>query len=333
MRVVVGGVPEMPGESVYEKMKWMEEHDDALRKLLLREPRGYPPHCCNIVVPASHPEADAGFIILEQTEYPLMSGGNTISVVTVLLETGMVPMVEPITEVVLEVPAGLIRASAECEDGRVKNVTFRNVPAFASHLDARIEVPHLGTVTVDIAWGGAFYAIADVRQFDGLELRPEHGAEIARVSALVREAANEQLAVEHPDYPDMIIASTQLSGPTDDPNADWRNSVTMASGTFSWDDPATWTGAIDRCPCGTGTSAKMATLHAKGQLSLGQPFRHQGVLGNVFTGRLIEETTVAGRPAVVPTITGTSWIFGKGTLFLQDDDPWPEGFTLGDIWA
>lgn len=333
MRVVTKGVPDIPGVSVFEKMKWLEANDDRLRKLLLREPRGYPPYCCNILVPPSHPDAAAGYIVMEQTEYPMMSGGNTISVVTVLLEEGIVPTREPTTDLLLEAPAGLIRVTADCQDGRVKSVTFQNVPAFAAYLDARIEVPHLGTATVDVGWGGMFYVIADVRQFDGLQLRPECGAEIARVSSLVRAAAIEQLPVEHPDYPGVGISISQLSGPASDPYADWRNAVTMSSGAFSWDDPATWTGALDRCPCGTGTCAKMAVLHAKGQLDLNEPFRHQGILGNIYTGRLIGETTVAGFPAVVPTITGTSWIFGRSTLVLQDDDPFPEGFTVGDIWA
>ena len=332
MRVVTGGIPHIPGSTVHEKMRWLEENDDGLRKLLLREPRGYPAYCCNIVVPPSHPEAQAGYIIMEQIEYPVMSGGNTIAVVTVLLEMGMLPMVEPVTELVLEAPAGLIRITAECRDGKVKGVTFRNVPAFAAHLDAVIEVPHLGNVTVDVGWGGMFYVIADVRQFDGLEIVPQHGAEITRVSSLIREAAIEQLPVAHPDYPGIGITISQLSGPTADANADWKNAVTMSAGAFSWDDPATWSGAIDRCPCGTGTCAKMAVLHAKGQLGLNQDFRHQGILGNVFTGRLVEETTVDGRPAVVPTITGTAWISGFNTLVLDHDDPFPEGYTLGDIW-
>ncbi|WP_336715230.1 proline racemase family protein [Arthrobacter sp. USHLN218] len=333
MRVVTGGIPDIPGDSVYEKMHWLEKKDDALRKLLLREPRGYPPHCCNILVPPTHPEADAGYIIMEQIEYPVMSGGNTISVVTVLLETGILPMKEPVTELTLEAPAGLIKVKAECKDGKVKNVTFKNVPAFAAHLDAEIDVPHLGKVTVDVAWGGMFYVIADVRQFPGLELIPEHGAEIARISSMIREAAIEQLPVEHPDYPGVGITITQLSGPTDDPNADWKNVVTMASGEFSWDDPATWTGGLDRCPCGTGTCAKMAVLHAKGELALDQPFRHQGILGNVYTGRLVEEASIGDKKAVVPTVTGTSWIFAKSTIVLDEDDPFTEGFTVGDIWA
>jgi proline racemase len=314
-------------------MKWLEQNDDQLRKLMLREPRGYPAHCCNIIVPPTHPEADAGYIIMEQIEYPVMSGGNTISVVTVLLEMGMLPMKEPVTELVLEAPAGLIRVRARCESGKVKCVTFKNVPAFAAHLDAVIDVPHLGKITVDVGWGGMFYVIADIRQFEGLELIPEHGGEIARVSSMIRQAAIEQLPVAHPDYPGIGITISQLSGPTDDPNADWKNVVTMASGEFSWDDPATWTGALDRCPCGTGTCAKMAVLHAKGDLPLDHDFRHQGILGNVYTGRLVEETKVGNKHAVVPTLTGTSWIYGLNTIVLDNDDPFTEGFTVGDIWA
>jgi proline racemase len=333
MRVITGGVPHIPGNSVYEKMKWLEANDDQLRKLMLREPRGYPAHCCNLLVPPNHPEADAGYIIMEQIEYPVMSGGNTISVVTVLLEMGILPMKEPITELVLEAPAGLIRVTAECKNGKVKGVTFKNVPAFAVHLDAVIDVPHLGKVTVDVGWGGMFYVIADVRQFKGLELIPEHGAELARVSSMIRQAAIEQLPVAHPDYPGIGITVSQLSGPSDDPNADWKNVVTMASGEFSWDDPSTWTGAHDRCPCGTGTCAKMAVLHAKGELELNQDFRHQGIVGNIYTGRLVGTTNIGEKQAVIPTITGTSWIYGMSTYVLDHDDPFTEGFTLGDIWA
>ena len=333
MRVITGGGPHIPGNSVYEKMKWREANDDQLRKLMLREPRGYPAHCCNLLVPPNHPEADAGYIIMEQIEYPVMSGGNTISVVTVLLEMGILPMKEPITELVLEAPAGLIRVTAECKNGKVKGVTFKNVPAFAVHLDAVIDVPHLGKVTVDVGWGGMFYVIADVRQFKGLELIPEHGAELARVSSMIRQAAIEQLPVAHPDYPGIGITVSQLSGPSDDPNADWKNVVTMASGEFSWDDPSTWTGAHDRCPCGTGTCAKMAVLHAKGELELNQDFRHQGIVGNIYTGRLVGTTNIGEKQAVIPTITGTSWIYGMSTYVLDHDDPFTEGFTLGDIWA
>jgi proline racemase len=251
----------------------------------------------------------------------------------VLLEMGMLPMQEPITELTLEAPAGLIKIKAECENGKVKSVTFKNVPAFAAYLDVEIDVPHLGKVTVDVGCGGIFYVIADVRQFPHIELTPEHGAEIARISAMIQQAASEQLPVEHPDYPGIGITISQLSGPANSENADWKNVVTVASGDLDWDDPQTWTGAIDRCPCGTGTCAKMAVLHAKGELALNKPFRHQGILGNVFTGELVEQVDLSGQAAVVPTIKGTSWIYGINTYVLDHDDPFTEGFVVGDIWA
>jgi proline racemase len=287
MRVITGGVPTIPGETVYQQMRWLEQNDDQLRLLMLREPRGYPAACCNLIVPAKHPDAAAGYIIVEQVEYPVMSGGNTIAVATVLLETGMIPMQEPITEFQLEAPAGLIGIRAECRNGKVTQVTFTNVPAFAAHLDAVIDVPTLGEVTVDVGWGGMFYVIADVGQLDGLTLLPERGREITRVSSLILRAAQDQLEVAHPGYPGIGITVAQLSGPTDNPNADRRNAVTMASGPISFDDPSTWTGALDRCPCGTGSCAKMAVLHAKGELDLGRPFRHEGLLGTVYTGELV----------------------------------------------
>ncbi len=333
MRVITGGVPHIPGNSVYEQMVYLRDHDDQLRKLMLREPRGYPPLCCNLIVPAKHPRADAGYIIMEQVEYPVMSGGNTISVATVLLETGLLPMKEPVTELTLEAPAGLIGIRAECGNGKVTKVTFKNVPAFAVHLDKTIEVPHLGKVTVDVAWGGMFYVIADVRQFKDIELVPECGGEIARVGAMIRQAAIEQLPVVHPHYPGVGISISQLSGPSANPQADWKNSVVVASGALDWNAPATWTGALDRCPCGTGTCAKMAVLHAKGELKVGQKFRHEGILGNVFTGELVEEVDMDGIKAVVPTISGQAWIYGINTYVLDPTDPFVEGFVVGDIWA
>jgi proline racemase len=333
MRVITGGVPYVPGDTVYEQMKWLERNDDQLRKLMLREPRGYPPLCCNLIVPPKHPDAAAGFIVMEQVEYPVMSGGNTIAVATVLLETGMIRMQEPVTEFNLEAPAGLIGIRAECRDGKVKQVTLENVPAFSVYCDAVIDVPELGRVTVDVAWGGMFYVIADVTQFDSLDLAPERGRDITRVAALILRAAQDQLPVGHPDYPGIGITIAQLSGPTDNPKADRRNAVLVASGPVEFDNPATWTGQIDRCPCGTGTCAKMASLYEKGELELGQPFRHEGILGNVYTGELIREVHVAGRIGVVPTISGQAWITGYSTWVLDAEDPFPNGFTVGDIWA
>lgn len=269
---------------------------------------------------------------MEQTEYPGMSGTNTICVTTVLLETGMLPMREPVTELTLEAPAGLIAVRAECAGGKVRAVTFRNVPAFAAHLDARIEVPHLGTVTVDVAYGGMFYVLAEAAAF-GLCLTPDEGRDIVRISEMINAAAQEQLPVVHPEQPGFSgVTIAQLSGPPDRADAHLKNAVTVSTGKLDWNRPSTWTGAIDRSPCGTGTCAKMATLHAKGRLGLNEDFRHEGILGTIFTGRLVGETRVGNYPAVIPTITGQAWITGMATYVLDPEDPFPEGFTLGDIW-
>jgi proline racemase len=330
-RVIVGGVLDVPGNTMFEKMRYFEAHEDGLRLRMLREPRGYPAVCCNLVLPPTRPEADAGFIIMEQVEYPAMSGSNTICVATALLETGMLPMREPATDVVLETPAGLIDVHAECANGKVTGVTFRNVPAFAVHLDRAIEVPHLGTVTVDVAWGGMFYVIAEAAPFD-LKLTPDEGRDIVRIGEMIKAAAQEQLPVSHPEAPGIGITIAQLSGPPSRPGTDRRNAVIVSTGTLDWNRPSTWTGSIDRSPCGTGTCAKMAALYAKGQLRLGEDFRHEGILGTVFTGRLVEETTVGQHKAVVPTLTGRAWITGFAQYVVDAEDPFPNGFTVGDIW-
>lgn len=331
-RVIVSGVSEVPGDTMYDKMVHLRTHADGLRLRMLREPRGYPAANCNLLLPSSHPEADAGFVIMEQVEYPGMSGTNTICVVTVLLETGLLPMREPLTRLTLEAPAGLIRVEAECRNGKVVRVTFLNVPAFATHLDANVEVKTLGTVGVDVAYGGMFYVIADARRF-GLRLTPDEGRDIVRIGEMVKAATREQLPVTHPLQPGFEgVTIAQLSGPPLGDEADWRNAVVVSTGTLDWDRPATWTGALDRSPCGTGTSAKMATLHARGRLRLNQDFLHAGILGTVFTGRLHEETKVGPYRAVVPSISGQAWITGHSTYTLDPGDPFPEGFTVGDIW-
>ena len=331
-RVIVGGVLDVPGASMFEKMCHLRDHADALRLRMLREPRGYPAANCNLILPPTHPDADAGFVIMEQVEYPGMSGTNTICVATVLLETGMIPMREPVTELTLETPAGLVRVRAACEQGKVRRVTFRNVPAFAVHLDASVEVPHLGTVPVDVAYGGMFYVIADAARF-GLRLTPDEGRDIVRVGEMIKAAAREQLPVTHPDQPGFTgITIAQLSGVPLGDGADVRNAVVVSTGTLDWNRPATWTGAIDRSPCGTGTCAKMATLHARGRLPLEQDFRHEGVLGTVFTGRLVGDTMVGPYRAVVPTLSGQAWITGFSSYVVDPTDPFPDGFTVGDIW-
>jgi proline racemase len=330
--VIIGGVLDVPGATMFDKMRHLERHGDALRRCMLREPRGYPAANCNVVLPPTRPEADAGFVIMEHVEYPGMSGTNTICTATILLETGMVPMREPVTELTLEAPAGLIRIRAECAGGKVRSVTFRNVPAFAVYLDRTIEVPKLGTVTVDVAYGGMFYAIADARAF-GLALTPDEGRDIVRITEMIKTAAREQLPVTHPEQPGFSgISIAQLSGPPSRPDAHMKNVVTVSTGELDWNRPSTWTGVIDRSPCGTGTCARMATLHARGRLGLEEDFRHEGIVGTIFTGRLVAETTVGPYRAVVPTLTGQAWITGFASYVIDPDDPFPEGFTVTDIW-
>ncbi|MGH2457111.1 MAG: proline racemase family protein [Candidatus Limnocylindria bacterium] len=332
-RVVVGGVHEVPGATMLEKRDHLWRSGDGLRRLVLREPRGYPAMCANVVLPPTLPDAHAGFVIMEQAEYPAMSGSNTICTATVLIAEGMVPVTEPVTELVLEAPAGLIRVRAEVRDGRARSITFENVPAFVLRLDAAVEVPGLGTVMVDVAWGGMFYALTDASAL-GFRLTPDEGRDLVRVGETVKAAAREQIPAVHPERPELAgISIISLTGPPTLPGAHGRNTVVVSSGTLDWSRPASFTGVLDRSPCGTGTCARMAVLHARGALGLGEDFVHEGILGTTWTGRLLSATTVGGLPAVVPQLTGSAWITGRGELSVDEDDPFPEGFTLGDLWG
>jgi proline racemase len=332
-RVIISGVLDVPGRTMFEKARYLATEGDDLRKRMLREPRGYPASNCNLILPPTHPDADAGFVIMEQVEYPPMSGTNTICVVTALIETGMVPATEPVTELTLEAPAGLIRVKANVAGGKVKSVAFENVPAFAVHLDTPIEVPELGSIPVDVAYGGMFYVIAEAEAF-GLRLTPDEARDIVRIGEMIKKAASEQLEAVHPDHPEISgVTIAELVGPPTHPEATAKNAVVVSTGSLDWNHPASWTGAVDRSPCGTGTCARMATLHAKGRLRLNEDFVHEGILGTLFTGRLIEETRVGELPAVVPRLTGSAWITGFANYVLDPEDPFPTGFTVGDIWG
>lgn len=332
-RVITSGIPNLPGNSVFEKMQWMQAHADDIRLLMLREPRGQPALCCNLIVPPCDPAADAGFIIMEQTEYPPMSGSNTICVVTVLLETGILPMTEPVTDLTLEAPAGLIRVRADCCDGKVTRVTFRNVPAFAMHLDAPLNVPGLGQIVVDIAWGGMFYVLADADRL-GVGLGAKNGAEIVKVSEAIRAAAIAQLPVTHPENPAITGPTiTNLWGAPVDQATDGRGAITLSTGGFDPDRPHALPGILDRSPCGTGTCAKMAVLHARGQLAVGKDYVNAGPMGTTFTGRIEDVTQVGPYPAILPTISGQGWIYGTSNYLLDPSDPFQQGYTIGDIWG
>lgn len=332
-RVITHGMPDLPGASVFEKMEWMRANADHIRHLMLREPRGYPALCCNALVPPCDPRADAGFIIMEQSEYAPMSGSNTICVVTALLETGILPMVEPLTELTLETPAGLITVQADCKDGKVTRVTFMNVPAFALHLDAPLEVPGLGRISVDIAWGGMFYVLADADRL-GIVLGADNGAEITRVSEAIRAAALAQLPVTHPENPGLTGPTiTNLFGAPIAPGTHGRGAITLSvRGDTAMPGPGV-AGILDRSPCGTGTCAKMACLHARGLLDVGQDYVNAGPMGTTFTGRIERLTQIGSYPAIVPSLSGQGWIYGQSEYTLDPGDPFQAGFTIGDIWG
>uniref|UniRef100_A0A7S2TLY8 Proline racemase n=1 Tax=Lotharella oceanica TaxID=641309 RepID=A0A7S2TLY8_9EUKA len=332
-RVVVRGLPEIPGEDMFAKRKYCMDHLDHIRKLLLLEPRGYPCQNANFIVPPTDPEASFGYIILEQNEiYPLMSGHNTICVATALLETGMVPMEEPLTSFKLEAPGGLVGIKAQCSDGMAQVIEIENYPSFVAHHDVTVDVPEIGPVNVSIAYGGMWFCIVDAASV-GLRLLPEEGKDIVRKGEMIKVATREQWPVNHPtfDYPGVDILA--FTAPPTHPDASSRNSVVMSNGVLDWSRPESWTGMIDRSPCGTGTCAIMALRHAEGKLALDQPFIHESVIGTQFIGKLIGKTKVGDYDAVIPTISGRAWITSKTEVILHPSDPLPEGYTVGDIWA
>ncbi len=317
--VVVGGVLPPPGATVFEQMQALQR-DDSLRRLLLREPRGSVAVHANLVVPPTRDDCDAGFIIMEPTEYPAMSGSNTICVATVLLETGMVEMREPETTLRLEAPAGVVEVSARCASGRCESVELTNVPCFADRLDAPLEVEALGTLTVDVAYGGMWYAIADAHAL-GFALEPHEARDLSTAGEKIRAAAREQLPCAHPENAAIAgVSIVQLADPWQGVGKPTKNAVVVAPG------------RLDRSATGTGLSARMAALHARGLMRVGDAMTHVSVIGCTFDGRIVEETTVGGRAAIVPAIRGSAWITGITQVFVDPDDPFPEGYLLSDTW-
>jgi proline racemase len=317
--VIVDGYPPLAGGSVFEQMEHLRA-DDSLRKLLLHEPRGSVAVHSNLIVPSTRPDCAFGYIIMEPTEYPAMSGSNTICVVTVLLETGMVEMVEPITTLRLEAPGGPIDVVAGCRAGKVEWVEFENVPCFAARIDAPLEVAGLGTLTVDVSYGGMWYAIADARSL-GFALEPAEARDLSRVGELIRVAAREQLPCVHPTNPAIEgVSIVEIAEPWRGVGAVSKNAVVVAPG------------RLDRSATGTGLSARIAALHARGQMHVGDSMTHASVIGSTFDGRIVREVDLAGTRAIVPAIRGSAWITGVTHVLVDPTDPFPEGYTLSDTW-
>jgi proline racemase len=319
--VVVGGVLPPAGATVFEQMETLRDEGDWLRRMLLREPRGSVAVHANLIVPPTRPDCDAGFIIMEPTEYPAMSGSNTICTTTVLLETGMVELQEPETVVRLEAPGGIVEARAACRDGRCESVEFTNVPCFADRLDAPLEVEGLGTLTVDLAYGGMWYAIADAQQL-GFAIEPHEARELSLAGERIRAAAREQLPCAHPENPAIAgVSIVQIAEPWRGVGEVTRNAVVVAPG------------RLDRSATGTGLSARMAVLHARGLMGVGDAMTHASAIGSTFDGRIVAETLVGDRNAIVPAIRGSAWITGVSQLYVDPDDPFPEGYLLADTWG
>ena len=319
--VVTGGVLPPSGDTVFEQMETLRRDDDWLRRLLLREPRGSVACHANLVVPSKRPDCDAGFIIMEPTEYPAMSGSNTICTATVLLETGVVEMREPETVLRLEAPGGVVEVRATCRDGRCESVELTNVPAFADRLEAPVEVEGIGTVAVDVAYGGMWYAIASAQAL-GFAIEPDEARDMSLTGERIRSAAREQLPCVHPENPGIAgISIVQIAGPWQGVGRVSRNAVVIAPG------------RLDRSATGTGLSARMAALHARGLMRVGDAMTHASPIGSTFDGRIVSETEVGGRPAIVPAIRGSAWITGISQLVIDPDDPYPEGYVLADTWG
>ena len=319
--VIVGGVAAPPGGTLWEQRTFIES-DETLRDFVLNEPRGGVFRHVNLLVPPVDPRAQMGFIIMEPADTPPMSGSNSLCVVNVLLETGIIPMEEPETRLVLEAPGGLVEARAVCKDGRVESITITNVPSFVDKLAAPLKVAGLGTLTVDTAYGGDSFVIVDGAT-SGFEIVPANARELAELGVSITAAANEQLGFNHPDNPDWDhVSCCQFAEPLvrEGNVLSGRNAVAIRPG------------KIDRSPTGTGCSARMAVLHARGVMDIGDRYIARSIIGSEFQCQIEAETSVGGRPAITPSITGRAWIPGTHQHMLDPDDPWPEGYRLADTW-
>lgn len=319
--VIVGGVAPPPGDTLWQQSRWIAK-DQSLLNFVLNEPRGGVFRHVNLLVPAKDPRAQMAWIIMEPADTPPMSGSNSLCVSTVLLDSGILPMTEPQTRLVLEAPGGLIEVTAECRNGKTERVEVRNLPSFADQLDAWIEVEGLGSLQVDTAYGGDSFVIVDAQRL-GFSLSADEAADLVATGMKITHAANQQLGFVHPLNPDWgHLSFCQIAAPVSRANgiASAANAVVIRPG------------KIDRSPCGTGCSARMAVLHAKGQLAVGEAFIGRSIIGSQFHCRIDALTEIAGRPAIIPSISGRAWITGIHQHLLDPGDPWPEGYRLSDTW-
>lgn len=317
-RVVLGGVLDVPGRTILDKLTYLNETDDSLRRFLVFEPRGYPAMSTNLLFPPTRPDADAAFIVLQGDRAHAMSGSNSICVTTALLETGTIAMKEPETVVRLDTAAGLVTATATCRDGKCERVRLAMNPSFAHELDVTVAVDGIGKVKVDIAFGGVFYALIDPRQL-GLKISPDQARALVQAGIATHRALNKKLKVVHPENPGLNGIAYTMFVDRDDEGL--IGSTVMPPG------------RLDRSPCGTGNSARLAVRHARGEVKPGDRAVARSVIGSKFEVGFLGLTKVAGREAVLPEITGRGWIHGIHQVGVDPTDPYPQGYLLADIWG
>jgi proline racemase len=319
--VIVGGVAPPPGDTIWDQRNWIAQ-DDVLRNFVLNEPRGGVFRHVNLLVPPKHPDAQAAWIIMEPEDTPPMSGSNSICVSTVLLDTGIIPMVEPITEMTLEAPGGLVHVRAHCANGKAERIEVENLPSFAGLLDVPLEVEGYGTIRVDTAFGGDSFVVVDPASL-GLTLDVDNAQTLAQLGVKITNAANAQLVFTHPTQPDWRHHSFCL----------FAGALTRdASGLRAQSVVSIQPGKLDRSPTGTAVSARMALLHAKGDMTVGDRLTGVSIIGSEFHGEILGTTTVGGVQAIRPQISGRGWVTGTHQHMLDPSDPWPEGYRISDTW-
>ncbi|BFT62715.1 proline racemase family protein [Pseudomonas moorei] len=318
-KVITGGVIDIPGKTLLDKMNYINDVDDSLRRLVMLEPRGCLQMSVNLLLPPTRPEAQAGFIVLQADKAHPMSGSNCICVVTALLELGMLEMVEPVTTVVLDTPAGLVTARAHCADGRCQSVSLDMVPSFVEQLDVPIETADFGVIKADIAFGGVYYALVDVDQI-GLTIAPENARELATQGVRLKGLINQQVKVRHPLFKALDDVAYVMFRHRVDSHT-YQTCTTLPPG------------RVDRSPCGTGSSANLATLSARNLVEVGDTLTSRSTIGGEFQVELLGLTNVGGKPAVLPRVTGRAWIYGLHQIGVDPDDPLAAGFMLSDTWG
>jgi proline racemase len=318
-KVITGGVIDIPGKTLLDKMNYINDVDDSLRRLVMLEPRGCLEMSVNLLLPPTRPEAQAGFIVLQADKAHPMSGSNCICVVTALLELGMLEMVEPVTTVVLDTPAGLVTARAHCADGRCQSVSLDMVPSFVEQLDVPIETADFGVIKADIAFGGVYYALVDVDQI-GLTIAPENARELATQGVRLKGLINQQVKVRHPLFKALDDVAYVMFRHRVDSHT-YQTCTTLPPG------------RVDRSPCGTGSSANLATLSARNLVEVGDTLTSRSTIGGEFQVELLGLTNVGGKPAVLPRVTGRAWIYGLHQIGVDPDDPLAAGFMLSDTWG